>query len=659
MLRTWTPGVRLAPVLVEMRKFMGRQSGGIGPLITCSRLDLHRSAVKEMGMSKQESISLLKAILLQQVVLEDRIRSYSQKGLLFLETDDGSYRVSVPYPCLLNLLQVLDRPERFENLWWTGNTPAKSSWRTKAFEALCAIRIAIEMKDFPYDSPRDPDTVATTFVREKKFCVCLAKKQNEAGVDAIGVDSTTQDWKEVEQFMNFTAKTGVEWAKKAGCNQIRAIFDTGRAPRNYTSTRPTELEVDGVHISYTVYAKTENRKDCAIRAMPISTVSTWIPSSVMCFCRDALTVDQTQRRGGQIQFNELQKHSRETGCADQEEMVRQWTLLEKERDEANQERHVNDLQREAIQRERERLLEEGARLQESRLAWQGAMQDAELQRQHGEIQQGLLEAKRLEDEQRLMFDSARESARKEAEQVHKAAETQRQTDALEHQKRLSELKEKVAVLQVELTHREQAAQPPQPDLSHFVDQLLQQFRPAEPQSTGSSEEKERSLRDEEIKQLREACRQEQAEVADLKAEVRRLHVELTKPKPAEAVEMQMPQQFLETLQELVQRLPMQAETTDTEAVSKAGAAKAVATKAEERSVAQDLEKKEEHLAAARQAAANQADERRVAAEEARKTEEQRLAVDRAAAERVGAEEARKKEEQRLAQEVAAKEAAEK
>ena len=202
---------------------MGRQSGGLGPLITCSRLDLHRSAVKEMGMSKQESISLLKAILLQEVVLEGRIRSYSQKGLLFLETDDGSYRVSVPYPCLLNLLQVLDRPERFENLWWTRNTPAKSSWRTKAFEALCAIRIAIEMKDFPYDSPRDPDTVATTFVREKKSCVCLAKKQNEAGVDAIGVDgdtmillqckypemdSTAQDWKEVEQFMNFTAKNG-------------------------------------------------------------------------------------------------------------------------------------------------------------------------------------------------------------------------------------------------------------------------------------------------------------------------------------------------------------------------------------------------------------------------------------------------------------------
>ena len=274
---------------------MGRQSGGLGPLITCSRLDLHRSAVKEMGMSKQESISLLKAILLQEVVLEGRIRSYSQKGLLFLETDDGSYRVSVPYPCLLNLLQVLDRPERFENLWWTGNTPAKNSWTTKAFEALCAVRIAIEMEDFPYDSPCDPHSVATAFRTENKSRVCLAKKQNQAGVDAIGVhgdmmtllqctypemDSTAQEWKEVEQFMNFTEKTGVNWANSAGCNQIRAIFATGRAPRDYTSRRPTELEVDGVHISYTVYAKTENRRGCAIRAMPIST---WIPSSVMCF----------------------------------------------------------------------------------------------------------------------------------------------------------------------------------------------------------------------------------------------------------------------------------------------------------------------------------------------------------------------------------------
>ncbi|CAE7554473.1 TTN [Symbiodinium necroappetens] len=363
-------------------------------------------------------------------------------------------------------------------------------------------------------------------------------------------------------------------------------------------------------------------------------------------------------------------------------MVRQWTLLEKERDEANQERHVNDLQREAIQRERERLLEEGARLQESRLAWQGAMQEADLQRQHGEIQQSLLKAKRLEDEQRLMFDSARESARKEAEQVHKAAETQRQTDALEHQKQLSELKEQVAVLQVELAHREQAAQPQQPDLHLFLDQLLQQFRRAESQSTSSSEEKERALRDEEMKQLREARQQEQAEVADLKAEVRRLHVELTKPKPPEAVEMQMPQQLLETLQELVQRLPMQAEQTDKEAISKAAAAKAVATKAEEGSVAQDRakeeEEEEEHLAAARQAAAKQAEDQRVAAEEARKKEEQLLAQEVAAKEaaekeeeaaateaaekeeeqRVAAEEARKKE-QRLAQEVAAKEAAEK
>lgn len=284
-----------AALLVEMRAFMKRRSGGLGALLTCSRLELHRKAVKATGMSKEDIMSLLRVILLQEVVSEDRILGYSQRGLILLERDDDRYCVSVPYPYLLNLLQLLDRPKRFEHLEWTGNTPAKNSWNTKAFEALCAIRIAIEMQGFPYDSPCDPQSVATTFKKDGQSRVCLAKKQNQAGVDAIGVhrdmmillqckypemDSTVQEWKEVEQFMNFIEKTGVNWTKSAGCNQIRAIFATGRAPRDYTSKRPTELEVDGVHISYTVYAKTENRKGCAIRTMPIST---WIPASIMCF----------------------------------------------------------------------------------------------------------------------------------------------------------------------------------------------------------------------------------------------------------------------------------------------------------------------------------------------------------------------------------------
>ena len=281
-------------MLVEMREFMERRSGGLGPLLTCNRIDLHRKAVKAMGMSKEDSISLLKVILLQEVVLEGRILSCAQRGVILLERDDDGCRVSVPYPCLLSLLRLLDRPDRFEHLEWTGNTPAKNSWSTKAFEALCAIRIAIEMEDFPYDSPCDPDSVATKFKREKKSRVCLAQKQNQAGVDAIGVDgdamillqckypeidSSVQEWKEIEQFMNFTKQTGMKWAKAAGCKQIRAIFATGRVPRDYKSSQPTELEVDGVHISFTVYAKTANQGS-SIPTMPIST---WIPASIMCF----------------------------------------------------------------------------------------------------------------------------------------------------------------------------------------------------------------------------------------------------------------------------------------------------------------------------------------------------------------------------------------
>ena len=112
-------------------------------------------------------------------------------------------------------------------------------------------------------------------------------------MDAIGVDGDTmtllqckypdldskQDWSEIDQFLDFTKTTGIMWAKSAGCNQIRAIFATGRAPRVYKSSRPTELEVDGVHISFTVYAKTANQGS-PIQTVPINT---WIPAGIMCF----------------------------------------------------------------------------------------------------------------------------------------------------------------------------------------------------------------------------------------------------------------------------------------------------------------------------------------------------------------------------------------
>ena len=113
-----------------------------------------------------------------------------------------------------------------------------------------------------------------------------------------------QNWSQIDQFMEFTKTTGMMWAKSAGCNQIRAIFATGRAPRVYKST---EFEVNGVHISFTVYAKTANQ------GFSIQTILGFLPASCASD-RDALTVDQTPRRG-QIQFNELQKHSCETGCA--------------------------------------------------------------------------------------------------------------------------------------------------------------------------------------------------------------------------------------------------------------------------------------------------------------------------------------------------------
>ncbi|CAE7218426.1 tea3 [Symbiodinium sp. KB8] len=232
-----------AALLVELYKFMKRSSGGLGSLFTCDRVQLYGDAVAATLQSDQ-SMSLLKPILFQQAVPEQTCRSYAQKGLVFLQKADSGgkkYRMSVPYPCFVKLLLVLRRPERFEHLWSDAPTLPSRDWSTKAFEALCAIRIAVEMEGFPYNSP------------------C--------------------EWKEIEQFMNFTKQTGIKWAKSAGCNQIRAIFATGRVPRVYKSSQPTELEVDGVNISFTVYAKTANQGS-SIQTIPIST---WIPAGIMCF----------------------------------------------------------------------------------------------------------------------------------------------------------------------------------------------------------------------------------------------------------------------------------------------------------------------------------------------------------------------------------------
>ena len=114
-----------------------------------------------------------------------------------------------------------------------------------------------------------------------------------------------QEWKEVEQFMKFIEQTGVNWTKSAGCNQIRAIFATGRAPRDYTSKRPTELEVDGVHIISLTQSMRRPRTEKAVQSGRCRSVLGFLPASCASD-RDALTVDQTPRRG-QMQFHDFRR----------------------------------------------------------------------------------------------------------------------------------------------------------------------------------------------------------------------------------------------------------------------------------------------------------------------------------------------------------------
>ncbi|CAJ1414044.1 unnamed protein product [Effrenium voratum] len=284
-----------AALLVELRSFMQRQSGGLGALLTCNRVSQHRKSLQRIKQLGATCNTLVRAVLLQDAVDENQIQDLSQRGLLFTEAHDltATRRITVPYPFFLNFLMHLDRPERFNHLRHENPTGTDRRWSSKAFEALCAMRVAIDMDGFPYDLPCDPRAAAIKFGRDGKSRVCLAESDSERGVDSIGFDGntmtlvqskypeadTTQEWNEIREFMNFANTTGVDWAKSANCTRICAIFATGRASRNYESELPMELKVQEVVITYIIYAKTQKCKTCSVRTKQIDE---WIPPGLMC-----------------------------------------------------------------------------------------------------------------------------------------------------------------------------------------------------------------------------------------------------------------------------------------------------------------------------------------------------------------------------------------
>ncbi|CAJ1454187.1 unnamed protein product [Effrenium voratum] len=281
-----------AALLVQLHCFMQRQAGGLGPLLTCDRVRQHEDALLNETV-RPACFALVQAVLLQSIVPKSKFQDFFQLGLAFIERTRATVRVTVPYPFFLNLLMQLDRPERFKHLRHENPTGTDRRWSSKAFEALCAMRVAIDMDGFPYDLPCDPRAAAIEFRRDRKSRVCLAESDTERGVDSIGFDGntmtlvqskypetdTTQEWKEIREFMNFANTTGVDWAKSANCTRICAIFATARASRNYESEWPMEINVQEVVITYVIYAKTQNSRRCAVRTKQIDE---WIPPGLMC-----------------------------------------------------------------------------------------------------------------------------------------------------------------------------------------------------------------------------------------------------------------------------------------------------------------------------------------------------------------------------------------
>ncbi|CAJ1393003.1 unnamed protein product [Effrenium voratum] len=225
-------------------------AGLLGSLLTCDRVSQHEAAVLSETV-RPACFALVQAVLLQSNVPTSKFQDFFQLGLAFIERTRATVR------------------------------------------AVCAMRVAIDMDGFPYDLPCNPEAAAEQFSRDRKSRVCLAKMTNQKGVDSIGFDGDTmtlihskypesdgeQQVGQITKFMDFVKKTGVTWAKSAKCTRIRAIFATGKASIDYRLKTAMRLKAEGVDITYTIYAKTENSRNCAI---PTQRIDAWIPPGLMC-----------------------------------------------------------------------------------------------------------------------------------------------------------------------------------------------------------------------------------------------------------------------------------------------------------------------------------------------------------------------------------------
>eukprot|EP00971_Amphidinium_carterae_P259436 5147767-Amphidinium_carterae.1 len=105
---------------------------------------------------------------------------------------------------------------------------------------------------------------------------------------------TKQPREEIDDFARFTLTKGVEWARKAGCSSIHAIFATGRESKLYQGSRKplfhndelslndffqaAALKKDGISFTLTVYTKDANNG-----LPPTQPIAAWIPEGFMCF----------------------------------------------------------------------------------------------------------------------------------------------------------------------------------------------------------------------------------------------------------------------------------------------------------------------------------------------------------------------------------------
>ncbi len=213
-----------------------------------------------------------------------------------VDSDRILCRLSCPYPMLINMLIKsnskcwLLQPQTF----------FRSDHSSECFEVVTALRIAAGYRDLRTFCGRADVCVLDKLKAIKESNedgVFLAKNKNQEGTEGAGLSAcgqvleyfqckhptsgeVHQEVDEINKFYRWVIHTGTPWAKELGCSQVMCTFVTDRAPRDYRCEDFGEQDLDGVKVTFRLFAKVENK--AAEGKLQANALDSWLPAGVVC-----------------------------------------------------------------------------------------------------------------------------------------------------------------------------------------------------------------------------------------------------------------------------------------------------------------------------------------------------------------------------------------